>query len=64
MGAGRLQAGRWREEWEKRGFRSRPAPFRWRFTMSKKVLGFTSRKWVAFWWGLICGVVVGGLAVL
>ena len=38
-------------------------PFRWRFTMSKKVLGFTSRKWVAFWWGLICGVVIGGLAV-
>ena len=32
--------------------------------MSKKVLGFTSRKWVAFWWGLICGVVIGGLAVL
>ena len=31
--------------------------------MSKKVLGFTSRKWVAFWWGLICGVVIGGLAV-
>ena len=31
--------------------------------MSKKVLGFTSRKWVAFWWGLIWGVVIGGLAV-
>ena len=26
LGAGRRQAGRWREEWEKRGFRSRPAP--------------------------------------
>ena len=52
----------------------RPAPNCWyqrasslaqerRQKMSKKVLGFTSRKWVAFWWGLISGVVIGGLAV-
>ena len=26
LGAGRRQAGRWREEWEKRGFGCRPAP--------------------------------------
>ena len=30
--------------------------------MSKKVLGFTSRKWVAFWVGVALGVVFGGLA--
>ena len=30
--------------------------------MSKKVLGFTSRKWVAFWAGVALGVVFGGLA--
>ena len=30
--------------------------------MSKKVLGFTSRKWVAFFFGVFWGVVLGGLA--
>ena len=30
--------------------------------MSKKVLGFTSRKWAAFWAGVALGVVFGGLA--
>ena len=30
--------------------------------MSKKVLGFSSRKWAAFWLGVACGVVLGGLA--
>ena len=29
--------------------------------MSKKVLGFTSRKWAAFWAGVALGVVSGGL---
>ena len=31
--------------------------------MSKKVLGFTSRKWTAFWLGCLVGAVVAGLAV-
>ena len=30
--------------------------------MSKKVLGFTSRKWTAFWLGCLVGAVVAGLA--
>ena len=32
--------------------------------MSKKVLGFTSRKWLCFFTGLLAGVVMGGLAGL
>jgi len=32
--------------------------------MSKKVLGFTSRKWLCFFTGLLTGLVVGGLAGL
>ena len=30
--------------------------------MSKKICGFTSRKWLCFFTGLLVGVVLGGLA--
>ena len=30
--------------------------------MSKKILGFTSRKWDCFWFGVCVGIVAGGLA--
>ena len=30
--------------------------------MSKKVLGFSSRKWATFWLGVVLGAVCGGLA--
>ena len=31
--------------------------------MSKKICGFTSRKWLCFFTGLSLGIVIGGLAV-
>ena len=30
--------------------------------MSKKICGFTSRKWLCFFTGLLVGVVIGGIA--
>ena len=30
--------------------------------MSKKICGFTSRKWLCFFTGLFLGIVIGGLA--
>lgn len=30
--------------------------------MSKKHLGFTSRKWLCFFTGLLLGVLIGGIA--
>ena len=30
--------------------------------MSKKICGFTSRKWPCFFVGLLLGVVIGGIA--